>query len=386
MANPSVNHSPAPFRAELVANWLFKHFSSWRSLVGLAAIAVLTGISVTFNYQLGKLMGSDQVTKELFPLGFAMLDFATLFLASWLTRKSRSVIRKFVAWLWLGFLVSLSVWAAMSFTLASDARLAQSGYEQMKEVKLNALEQAEQQVDAAQINYQNTSKYKQLRLKDLREAQMTRDELMLEVTKLNEATPHVSLAIYYRTSALLHSHFDVDVDPQELSSLVRMLWALALTLSPFILTGLLAFEISSTAQVNFSNKDVQTVETDFHDEQPKMQISPGENSKFSRSKWPNFTVKQGSKADLEQKLSEDALNTGKVGQLAVDNEALKSLRKWLQTQEGRVTRSELKYRSGNASYEQVSLLITELIKEGRLERMANGQMRVKKSKLRIVGS
>ncbi len=291
-------------KPELVAHWLFTHFSSWRSLLGLIAIAVLTAISVIFNYQLGKLMASDQITQELFPLGFATLELATLFLASWLSRKSRSIIRKLVAWCWFAFLISLSIWAAMSFTLASDARLVQSGYEQMKQVKLNALEQAEKQVQAAQVAYESTSKFKQLRLNDLREAQSMRDDLMHQVQQLNEVTPHVSLAIYYRTSALLHDFTQIRMSPDELSSLVRMLWALALVLSPFILTSLIAFELGSTSTI--SHAPVFRGNNGF---------SPGENkkmpTKFRASKWENFNPVFGKQPNKSSTM-EEALRTVKI--------------------------------------------------------------------------
>jgi hypothetical protein len=164
--------STATIRApQRVANALFFHLSSWRSLAGLSAIIVLSCISITFNYQLGLLMGSDSITRQLFPIGFATLDLAALFLAAWLTMKSRSIIRKGLAWLWFGYLLSLSVWAAMSFTLASDARLSQSGYEMMKDAKIRALDQSEEQVALAQDNYAETTRYKKLRMAELREAQ-----------------------------------------------------------------------------------------------------------------------------------------------------------------------------------------------------------------------
>ena len=235
-------------KPQLLANWLFKHFSSWRALIGLAVIAVLSTISITLNFQLGKLMGSDEITKRLFPIGFGVLDVAALFLASWITIKSASAARKAFAWVWFAYLLGLSVWAAMSFTLASDARLVQSGYDMMRDAKLRALEQAEQEVSTAQRNYENTTEYKQLRKGELVHAKKYRDKLIKEVGKLNSEKPHVSLAIYYRTSALLAKHAGVKIKAEDLSSIVRMLWALALTLSPFVITALLAFEILSADQ------------------------------------------------------------------------------------------------------------------------------------------
>ena len=352
----------APQRA---AHWLFHHLSSWRSLAGLSAIIVLTCISVTFNYQLGLLMGSDSITRQLFPIGFATLDLAALFLAAWLTMKSRSIVRKGLAWLWFSYLLSLSVWAAMSFTLASDARLAQSGYEMMKDAKIRALDQAEEQVELAQDNYEETTRYKKLRMEELREAQSIRDDLIKDIAKLNNDNPHVSMAIYYRTSALLHHHYEIDIDPKDLSSVVRMLWALALTLSPFILTGLLAFEIGSTNSSTPTNGTRKTV-------------SPSESEHFGEKKWPNFTT-QPEPAPMKAETPHK-----QVAVAGINREALSKVRDWLASEKGRVTRNQIKYRSGNLNYEGVGLIIAELIKTGHLERMSNGQLRVGESRLKSV--
>jgi len=354
-------------KPEAIANWLFYYLSSWRSLVGLLAIAVLTAISVTFNYQLGKMMGSDQITRELFPVGFATLDLAALFLASWITRKSDSLIRKIIAWFWFFYLLSLSVWAAMSFTLASDARLAQSGYEMMKDAKIRALEQAEEQVIMAQENYAETSRYKKLRMAELREAQSIRDALIGDVQRLNNATPHVSMAIYYRVSALLHNHWGIDIDPKDLSSVVRMLWSLALTLSPFILTGLLAFEIGSTPTTGWKK------------------VSPRENDNLNGNKRTNLNSSP-EMVPIRDGNSESPRNTGKVEEkpVALDREALAKVREWLRGEEGRVTREQIKYRSGRKVYAHVSLIIEALLNEGWLVRMSNGQLKASKPRLRAV--
>jgi hypothetical protein len=342
--------STATIRApQRVANALFHHLSSWRSLIGLVTIAVLTVISITFNYQLGLLMGSDSITKQLFPVGFAVLDLAALFLASWITIKSRSWLRKGMAWVWFSYLLILSVWAAMAFTLASDARLSQSGYEMMKDAKVRALEQAEEQVELAQSNYAETTRYKRLRMGELREAQDIRDGLIKDVQRLNNENPHVSLAIYYRVSALLHHHYDIDIDPKDLSSVVRMLWALALTLSPFILTGLLAFEIGSTPP-----RSRQPIPTDneISDFAPRKTERWGEPS-------PNFkTVAEKAEFPHEQRGVEE-----------VDRIALTKVREWLRSQEGRVSRRQIEHKAGTRKYAQVSLIIDQLLKEGWLNRM-----------------
>jgi len=358
-------------RPQLVANWLFFHLSSWRTLVCLAVIIVLTCISVTFNYNLGLMMGSDSITRQLFPVGFAVLDLAALFLAAWLTMKSRSIIRKGLAWTWFAYLLCLSVWAAMSFTLASDARLSQGGYEMMKDAKIRALSQAEAEVETAQRNYNNTVEYKQLRKGELIYAQEYRDKLIRDVQRLNNDNPHVSMAIYYRASVLLHNHADRDIDPKDLASIIRSLWALALTLSPFVLTALLAAELagSGSATPNGGNRRKH----DDNDEEA-----------FSRRKTPVEAENHPNLAPA-YKSSQDARNSGNDDEIELDREALTKAREWVKGQSGRVQRQQIQYRSGQSKYRQTSLIVEALEREGWLQRLSNGQLKAAKPALRVVG-
>lgn len=365
--------SNATIRApQRVANAIFYHLSSWRSLIGLVTIAVLTAISITFNYQLGLLMGSDSITRQLFPVGFAVLDLGALFLAAYIQMKSRSVVRKTIAWVWFFYLLCLSVWAAMSFTLASDARLSQSGYEMMKDAKIRALEQAEDQVELAQDNYAKTVRFKKLRMAELREAQSIRDDLIKEVQRLNNATPHVSMAIYYRTSALLHNHWGIDIDPKDLSSVVRMLWALALTLSPFILTTLVAFEIGSTN----SSTPIDGNRRRYTNDSNSDTVPAGKTERVTET---------ASNLAPAYKSSQSSRNSGDVEEkLTLDREALSNARQWVQGQSGRVQRQQIQYRSGQSKYKQTSLIIAELEREGWLHRLSNGQLKAGKPTLRAV--
>ena len=282
----------APQRA---ANWLFRHFRSWRALAFLAVIIVLTVISIRFNYALGELMASDELTRELFPAGFGSLDVAALLLASWLTIKGAPFTRKLIAWTWFAYLLSLSVFACMSFVLASDARLAQSGYDAMRDSKIRALQQAEQEVETAQRNYNITTNYKQLRKAELLHAQQYRDKLIKDVGKLDSDNPHISMAIFYKASALLNHR----IEPEILATVMRMAWSLALVLSPFVLVGLVAFELGST---NGSTPNSGR----------RKSVSPGENDSFSETKWQNFT-NDAEPAQTRAQMAETPRNSGNVG-------------------------------------------------------------------------
>lgn len=363
MTNENFN-TTAQNAPQRIAHWLFHHFRSWRALAFLTVISVLTFVSLRFNVALGEIMASDALTRELFPVGFGSLDLAALLLASWLTLRNAPLIRKAIAWTWFSYLLTLSIWAAMSFTLSSDARLAQSGYELMRDSKVRALQQAEQEVEVAQANYANTKQYKQLRKAELLHAQEYRDRLIKDVEKLNNDNPHVSMAIYYRVSALLHNHYDIDLEPEDLSSVVRMAWALALSLSPFILVGLLSFEIASMPQ-----------------NRTKKRLSPGEKDSFSSNKWQNFD----NPANTSPIIAERAHGMGNEAETAtLDREALAKVRDWLEGQTGRITRAKIKYRSGNLPYDSVTLIIQELLNEGSLRRLSNGQLSTPETRLHAV--
>jgi hypothetical protein len=331
----------------------------YRNMIGLISLFVLTGISISFNYEYGMLSGSDEITRKLFPLGFAFLDVVAIFLSLTIAIISRSITRKFFAFSWMFFLVSLSVFSALSFTIASDARLASNGNETYIIAKKKALEQAEEQVAIATEKYNEKTAYKSARARELREARQVRDSLIDDVRKLQSANPHVSMAIYYRLSALLHDAFSFEISPDSLSMLVRMLWTFALVLSPFVLASLLGFEFAANS--NFS---------------------PGENAgnteKHSRKR---------AKKSKETQYKNEAQNMSNVVKL--DQDAMKRVRTWLATQDSkRLKRSDLKLKAklvGANQGRQLSMVIDELIKEGWIERMSNMQLRASRPEVRRAG-
>ena len=257
----------------------------------------------------------------------------------------------------------------MSFTLASDARLAQGGYEMMKDAKVRALQQAEAEVETAQRNYDETKQYKQLRKAELLHAQAYRDGLIKDVEQLNNENPHVSMAIYYRVSALLHNHYDIDIDPEDLSSVVRMAWALALSLSPFILVGLLAFEIGST---NCSTPN-----------SGRKRPASDEQSTFPAGKTERPPETPSNLAPA-YKTAMSPRNSGVEEPLALDINALNKARAWVRQQDGRVQRQQIQYRSGQSKYKQTSLIIAHLEREGWLTRLSNGQLKATQPILKAI--
>lgn len=339
------NLSSAP---ELAGRAIFNFCGKFRYLIGILAIAALSVISITFNYRLGQIMGSDDVTTQLFPIGFAALDLSALFLAAWLTIKSRSYIRKGLAWLWLGLLVCLSVWAAMSFTLASDAQLKQQSNLELLAYKEKQLIQADKQVQVAQENYENTNRFKNIRLGQLQNAQANREAIYTDIAQLKESTPPPGLAIYTATSALLYSA-GFSISAEFLSSIVRMVWALALTISPFILTGLLAFEIANSAPPSPLKK------------KPLTPAFTGENE-----------AKKPENTGLRLVKSEGKIQ-GK-STVNITSADYKKAAEYVSRVQGRVKRDAIRTKCSNKSYDAVSAMIELLLKKGDLNRVGNGQL------------
>jgi len=115
------NAMPAKSIPERIALFLFKFVSNWRLLLAFVLILSLTAISTTFNVLLGTISGADDISKMILPAGYALLDLSALFLSGYISMKAFSIWRKLFAWLWFGFLLCLSLWAAASFTLAIDS-------------------------------------------------------------------------------------------------------------------------------------------------------------------------------------------------------------------------------------------------------------------------
>ena len=363
-----VNGTVTPARTpEGVALKIINAVHRGRFLIGLTAIFLLTGISMTFNFQLGKLSASDEISDLLLPVGYMTLDIAALFLASWLQFRSRSWWRKSVAWLLFIWLMGLSLWAGASYTLANDARLMQSNNDKVLASKQRELSRVEQQLESANAAFIEGKSYRHRRYQELDDIQARYDELLAEIENLDEALYPISLAIYYQVSALLHSQIDIDIEPERLAAVFKMLWSFAMTISPFILTALIVFE-AYAAYFTASPSDG-----------PRKRLSPGERAEKG--------VRQGK----GQKGPQNAQNAHSTGisvarsEVELDANAYESVRQWLKRQSGRVTREKIKYRSGNPPYQMVSRIIAELQRNGLLEIKDNGHYYVTTPTLKAVG-
>jgi hypothetical protein len=239
----NTKHLPRP---ERLSHWLFTTCGSWRNVLAFCLIAALTCISIRFNYELGKLNAVDDTSQDLLPIGYALLDMAGLFLSGYIGIRTVSLLRRWISWGWFLFLLSLSLWAAASFTLSVDSRLENAELTTEIETKKQSLQTQSQKVVIWQENLANTTRYKTRYSGILTQEQDKHAELARELAALKAMNTAPALAIYERVSPYL------GMSTTLLLTIVKLAWAAALTLSPIVLMLLVAaeFGIIKKAQTN----------------------------------------------------------------------------------------------------------------------------------------
>jgi hypothetical protein len=196
MANANTTLSRAKSKPEIAALWLFEKAGNWRTLLAFILIASLTIISITFNISLGRLSGVDSISKILLPTGYALLDLSALFLSGYIGVNSSSMWRKLAAWLWFGFLLCLSLWAAASFTLAVDTKAHSEDLAHSIDQKRTELIALNSDVDLWRANVANAvnhrSRYQQT-LENIQSRQLMASD---ELHSLEQNLPKPTMAIY----------------------------------------------------------------------------------------------------------------------------------------------------------------------------------------------
>ena len=233
------NHNSIP---QKLGKWLFHQASNWRTVLGFCLVAALTFISVRFNVELGKLSAVDETSKQLLPMGYGLLDGAALFLSGYVGLKTRSPIRKLIAWVWFGFLLSLSLWAAASFTLSVDERAEHAETYNAIESKRTELETQSKNVELWQTNLSETTLYKTRYTGLLNNEQEKYRKIQSELEALESTLPPAAMAIYRKVAP------ELNMPPELLAMIVRLLWAAAITLTPIIMALLLAVEFGIITQ------------------------------------------------------------------------------------------------------------------------------------------
>jgi len=209
---------------------------------------------------------------------------------------------------------------------------------------------------------------------------MTSDELQAMERNL----PKPTMAIYNMTAPLL------GMTPETLQTLVRLLWAGALTLSPLVIMLLINAEKPTTTLPRQKAPLPAEVTTTRASWTEKLQ-----NWQNKRKVRKFMAQKQQAKPAFELRQKNAELPENRASQInfvaaqgknvapvkgnnqhteAVDLNGLNHAKAWLQEQaKGRVTRDKITRASKIKSREGVSKIIKALIEAGLLQRLANGQ-------------
>ena len=379
MANTNDTLSRVQSKPEKMAQWLFSTSANWRHFLGFLLIVALTIISIRFNYELGKLSAVDETSKELLPAGYALLDLCCLFLSGFVGIKSRSLTRKLIAWGWFSFLLCLSLWAAASFTLSVDHRLANKDLEHAISQKSIEVESLNAEVDIWRQNVAEAVQFKTKHQNTLKEVQSRQAVASDELHSLESSLVAPTMAIYHKASPY------TPLDTDTLSLMVRLLWAGAMTLSPLVIVLLVCAELQPSGAQPTTSPTIPPESKkrrfkDFLDSvSSRMEAfkERGKNALRAKHKTDEVTVKPSSQDNLYLLPANDIepINGHNQHTPTVDLNGLKRAKSWLEKQKaGRVTKARLSASSKVYGRDGINRIISELIDSGLLVRLGNGQI------------
>lgn len=223
-------------KAEALAQYWFHKFNNSRMLFGFASLLILTTCSIYFNFKLGE-MNSNQAdaTSWVMPLSYSFLDVSALVLAMCLfAGLIKGFLLRVVSWAWFGYLVSLSLFACLSYIIALDSMKASSGDEFKRQQLEMALVQANKNVDTWQNNFEKTERHKSKFQSKLDAAIEQRDIYIQQISKLDSSTPP-SQVIFERGLAIM----PVWMDEDQFRLFARLAFGVAMIITPLLLTGVL---------------------------------------------------------------------------------------------------------------------------------------------------
>lgn len=362
MANVNNTLLRTQSKPEKIASWLFNTSSNWRNVLGFLLIALLTLISIRFNYELGKLSAVDETSKKLLPAGYAMLDLCCLFLSGYVGIRSQSIFKKCVAWFWFTTLLSLSLWAAASFTLSVDSRIANRSLESAIAQKKIEVESLNADVNIWRKNVEESVNFKTKHQITLRDVQARQSKAAQELLRLEDQLVPPTMAIYERAAPSLN------VTPEKLELIVRLLWAAALTLSPLVIVLLVATETHNTngtqpsensrTKNRFKHFFARTrTHSSLHEGTQKIAVMPTSSAFAENFAYPQESLK-GNNTHTE----------------ALELRAFELAKKWLAEKEsGRVSRAEIRKVCQLYTRDGITKVINALLHKKLLVKLKNGQ-------------
>jgi len=342
---------------------------------------------------LGKLSAVDETSGQLLPAGYALLDLCALFLSGFVGIKSRSFVRKVIAWVWFGVLLSLSLWAAASFTLSVDSRLANSDLTHAIEQKRLEVESLNIEVATWRDNVAQAVNFKTKHQNTLDGVQSRQRVAADELHALETSLIAPTMAIYHKAAPY------TPLDADTLSLLVRLIWAGAMTLSPLVIVLLVVAEFETSKAPtpqprksepvpNAKNRNGWTSwkksAIDWNNRRKARRFlataqaaPPARNTKEHTQATPEMTETRAFQPPAYAPIASNIIpiNGNNQHTQTLDLNGLKYATDWLNKQAaGRVTRSKLSLVSKVRSREGVTRIIDALIDRGLLVRVGNGQL------------
>ncbi len=396
MATAHNTLSLAPSKPEKLAQWLFTTSGNYRQILGFLLIAALTYISIRFNYELGKLSAVDETSKQLLPAGYALLDLCCLFLSGFVGVKSKSPVRKLIAWCWFCFLLCLSLWAAASFTLSVDHRLANRDLEHAIEQKREEVDSLNNEVTIWRENVANAVNFKTKHQNTLNTVQEKQRIAASELHNLEISLIPPTMAIYHKAAPY------TPLDSDTLSLVVRLLWAGAMTLSPLVIVLLVVAELTATPETPPKPRKEEPTPNDkkttnsaswcdkFLNSANDNKANPVSNGNTAKHKNARHEEKQNNAKMMDTRAFQRVVAFPKTENVVPilgvrgnnqhtetpDLNGLKHAKRWLEKQQGRVTRAKISYAAKVHGRKGITRIIDALIDEGLLVRSGNGQLYV----------
>lgn len=379
MANTNVTLSSTQSKPEKIAQWLFNNTGQCRNLFAFLLITALTVISIKFNIELGRLSAVDETSRQLLPTGYALLDLSALFLSGYVGLKTRSISRKVVAWGWFMFLLCLSLWAAASFTLSIDARANNRDLEHAIEQQRLEVTNLNNEALIWQTNVAEAINFKSKHQATLEGVQLKQRNAADTLHSLESELPNPTMAIYN----LIAPRYSLE--PETLNTVVRLLWAGALTLSPIVIMLLMGADVLSKSDsmkrstiptgrgIGGFYSGLKSKIKAAKDKRKLRRLLVQIESNQHHETMPTILTTSGSKANIPEAL--DSLKGNNQHTEALDLRAFELASKWLIKQErGRVNRAAIGKACGLYNRDGISKVISALIDSGLLERLSNGQL------------
>jgi hypothetical protein len=211
-------------------------FNRNKDYLAVLVILSLSGISIFFNYQLGKNLsyGLAEISIlgfSLLGLGYALLDCSSLLCSAYLSSKSPQWNEHLRAKLWVALLVCFSLFSAWSYQCYIDASKEKLGAFNKKDLLVTQLALEKRNAEKWQSKLDSGTTWETNTNNKLRDSFKSQQRIADELERLEAITYPAEHAVFYRSPVLRDS-------PETWLTLIRFIAGALMTLNAFILIKL----------------------------------------------------------------------------------------------------------------------------------------------------